>query len=44
MLVDESYMIHVATDPRIWAYNKGLTGVVYDQSGNVMFAGAQLKK
>jgi peptide/nickel transport system substrate-binding protein len=44
MLVDESYMIHVATDPRIWAYSKGLTGVVYDQSGNVMFAGAQLRK
>ena len=36
MFVDEAYLIQVATDPRIWALKKGITGLDVDLSGNVM--------
>ena len=40
--VDESHMIQVATDPRVWAFAKGVSGVRYDLSGNIMLTAAGL--
>jgi len=42
MMVDESYLIMVATDPRIWAVKKGVTGLDVDMSGNVMLGSVSL--
>ena len=36
IMVDEAYLIQVATDPRIWALKKGVSGLDVDMSGNVM--------
>jgi ABC-type transport system substrate-binding protein len=36
IMVDEAYLIQVATDPRIWAVKKGIAGLDVDMSGNVM--------
>jgi ABC-type transport system substrate-binding protein len=44
MMVDEAYLIQVATDPRIWAMKKGVTGLDVDMSGNVMLAGVSVGK
>jgi peptide/nickel transport system substrate-binding protein len=44
MMVDEAYLIQVATDPRIWALRKGTTGLDVDMSGNVMLAGVTVSK
>ncbi|MBI3943327.1 MAG: ABC transporter substrate-binding protein [Chloroflexi bacterium] len=36
ILVDEEPMISVATNPRIWAFSKNVTGVHWDLNGNMM--------
>lgn len=35
IVIDESYMISVANDPRIWAFTKATNGVHYDLNGNL---------
>ncbi|MCC6179822.1 MAG: twin-arginine translocation signal domain-containing protein [Chloroflexi bacterium] len=42
MVIDEANMIMVATDPRVWAFNKAVTGVGYDLSGNIMLGSAHV--
>lgn len=36
ILVDEEPMISVATNPRIWAFSKNVTGAHWDLNGNMM--------
>jgi peptide/nickel transport system substrate-binding protein len=35
IVVDESYMISVANDPRVWAFTKTTNGVHFDLNGNL---------
>jgi peptide/nickel transport system substrate-binding protein len=36
IVVDDAYLIHVATDPRIWAMKKGVDGFSIDMIGNII--------
>lgn len=40
ILVEEVPMIHVATDPRIWSFNKKVQGAVAELTGNLMVTDA----
>jgi peptide/nickel transport system substrate-binding protein len=44
MVVDQSNIIHVATDPRVWVFNKAVTDVRYDLNGNLMLSKTWLNK
>ncbi|MFN8524615.1 MAG: ABC transporter substrate-binding protein [Chloroflexota bacterium] len=44
IMVFDANLIYLATDPRIWAFNKSVTGVTYDLSGNMALAGASIQK
>lgn len=36
LLVDEAYVLHVATDPRVWVFNKNLKDYGVDGSGQML--------
>jgi peptide/nickel transport system substrate-binding protein len=43
IVVEDAYLIHVATNPFIFAMKKGVNGFTTDLIGNVMLAGASVQ-
>jgi ABC-type transport system substrate-binding protein len=43
IIVEEVPMIHVANDPRIWAWNKKVKGVTSDLVGDITLTDARLQ-
>lgn len=44
IVVDESYMISVANDPRVWAFTKATNGVHFDLNGNLFLDTAWMNR
>jgi ABC-type transport system substrate-binding protein len=42
IVVEDAYLIHVATNPFIFAMKKGVNGLAVDLTGNVMLATASV--
>ena len=42
IVVDDAYLIHVATDPRIWAMKKGVNGFSIDLIANIILNNASV--
>jgi hypothetical protein len=42
IVVEDAYLIHVATNPFIFAMKKGVNGLAVDLTGNVMLGTASM--